>query len=73
MPISDGQRRADFFIKHINLAGKEDMVVDVSVIHEFHGDMMRDVRRNGISCHLDSSSSPLDSKAKEKVDTHREE
>ena len=55
MPASNGKRRADLFIQRINLAGMEDMVVDVSVIHEFHGDMMQDVRRNGTLFHPDPS------------------
>ena len=35
------------------------MVVDVSVIHEFHGNFMQDVSRNGILCHPDPTSSAL--------------
>ena len=55
VPASNGKRRADLFIQRINLAGMEDMVVDVSVIDEFHGDMTQDVRRNGTLCHPDPS------------------
>ena len=46
VPASNGKRRADLFIQRINLAGMEDMVVDVSMINDFHGDMIQDVRRN---------------------------
>ena len=56
IPESRGQRRADLFVKDIKLAGMQDLVVDVSIIHEFHGDVMQDVRRNGTLCHPDPSS-----------------
>ena len=50
------------------------MVVDVSVIHEFHGYMMREVSRNGTLCHPDHfSPALLDNKAQEKVDAYRQD
>ena len=74
VPVSNGKRRADLFIKHVKLARKEDMVVDVSVIHEFHGDVLQDVRRNGTLCHQDPSSPILlDSKAHKKVNKYRDD
>ena len=74
IPESRGQRRADLFVKDIKLAGMQDLVVDVSIIHEFHGDVMQDVRRNGTLCHPDPSSpAPLDSKAKQKVLAYRDD
>lgn len=42
-----------------HLTAGEDIVVDVSVICDFHGDMMRDVRRNGTLCWHPSSSALL--------------
>ena len=41
---------------HINLAGRQDLILDVSVIHEFHGDVMQDVGRNGNLRHRDPTS-----------------
>ena len=74
IPESRGQRRADLFIKDIQLAGMQDLVVDVSIIHEFHGDVLQDVRRNGTLCHPDPSSPALlDSKAKQKVLAYRDD
>lgn len=45
-PESRGKRPADLFIKGIKLAVRKDMVVDVSVVHEFHGDVMQNVSRS---------------------------
>ena len=67
-------KAADLFIKDIQLAGMQDLVVDVSIIHEFHGDVLQDVRRNGTLCHPDPSSPALlDSKAKQKVLAYRDD
>ena len=74
VPTSNGKRRADLFIKHINLAGRQDLILDVSVIHEFHGDVMQDVGRNGNLRHRDPTSPILlDNKALRKVNLYRED
>ena len=74
VPTSDGKRRADLFIKNIELAGQQDLIVDVSMIHEFHGDMMQDVSRNGNLRHPDPTLPILlDNKALKKVNLYRED
>jgi hypothetical protein len=37
VPNSRGQKRGDLEIKHLNVAGTSDIIIDVAVVHEFHG------------------------------------
>ena len=47
---SRGFKKGDLEIRDINLAGKRDFVIDVSLFHEFMGNSRRDdYRRNGNS------------------------
>ena len=35
-------------VKNAHLGGHQDLIIDVSVVHEFGGDHMVDVSRNGL-------------------------
>ena len=46
VPTSSGQKRGDLEIKRLNVAGTPDIVVDVAVVHDFHGSVV-DAERHG--------------------------
>ena len=37
VPTSSGQKRGDLEIKRLNIAETADLVIDVAVVHDFHG------------------------------------
>jgi hypothetical protein len=46
VPTSRGQRRGDLEIKSLNAAGTTDLIVDVALVHDFHGNVA-DPTRHG--------------------------
>ena len=46
VPTSSGQKRGELEIKRLNVAGTSDLVIDVAVVHEFHGSVVQ-VERHG--------------------------
>ena len=46
VPTSRGQRRGDLEIKGLNVAGTPDLIVDVAIVHDFHGNVA-DPSRHG--------------------------
>jgi hypothetical protein len=46
VPTSRGQRRGDLEIKGLNVAGTTDLIVDVALVHDFHGNVV-DPSRHG--------------------------
>jgi hypothetical protein len=45
VPTSRGQRRGDLEIKGLNVAGTTDLIVDVALVHDFHGNVVDPSRR----------------------------
>jgi len=39
--------RGDLVLKHVNLGGHRHLIIDVAINHEFGGDHLADVSRNG--------------------------
>jgi hypothetical protein len=46
VPHSSGQRRGDLEIKGLNVAGTSDLIIDVAIVHDFHGSVA-DLARHG--------------------------
>jgi hypothetical protein len=44
VPTSSGNKRGDLEIKRLNVAGTLDIIIDVAVVHEFHGSVAQDDR-----------------------------
>ena len=66
VPTSDGYHRADLHVVGAHLMGKDDLVVDVTVRHDFIGDA-RDVLRHGTLCNPDRPDQLLDQAAADKI------
>ena len=62
--------RGDLVIKHVNLGGHRHLILDVAVNHEFGGDHLADVSRNG-ALRDAQPSRILESTARTKVDRYR--
>ena len=71
VPTSDGYRRADLHVVGAHLMGKDDLVVDVTVRHDFTGDA-RDVLRHGTLRNPDRPNQLLDQAAADKIRNYRE-
>jgi hypothetical protein len=44
VPTSSGNKRGDLEIKRLNVAGTSDIIINVNVVHEFHGSVAQDER-----------------------------
>jgi hypothetical protein len=51
VPTSRGQRRGDLEIKGLNVAGTTDLIVDVAVVHDFHGNVVDPARQGQLVRH----------------------
>ena len=71
VPTSDGYRRADLHVVGAHLMGKDDLVVDVTVRHDFIGDA-RDVLRHGTLRNPHRPHQLLDQAAADKIRNYRE-
>ena len=71
VPTSDGHRRADLHVVGTRLMGKDDLVVDATMRHDFTGDA-RDVRRHGMLRNPDRPDQLLDQAAADKIRNYRE-
>ena len=71
LPTSDGHRRADLHVVGAHLMGKDDLMVDVTVRHDFIGDA-RDVLRHGTLRNPDRPDQPLNEAAADKIRSYRE-
>ena len=54
MPHSRGLKKADLVVKDFSLAGIRDLIIDVSLRHEFRG-ACADPARNGEASHADAN------------------
>ena len=66
VPHSRGLKKADLVVKEFSLAGIRDLIIDVSLRHEFHG-ACADPVRNGEASHSDANDA-LDAAVKAKLD-----
>jgi hypothetical protein len=64
VPHSRGLKKADLVVKDFRLAGIRDLIIDVSLRHEFHG-ACADPVRNGEASHADANGA-LDAAVKAK-------
>ena len=71
LPTSDGHRRADLHVVGAHLMGKDDLMVDVTVRHDFIGDA-RDVLRHGTLRNPDRPDQLLNQAAADKIRSYRE-
>ena len=71
LPTSDGHRRADLHVVGAHLMGKDDLMVDVTVRHDFIGDA-RDVQRHGLLRNPDRPDQLLNQAAADKIRSYRE-
>jgi len=55
LPHSHGLKKADLVIKYSRLAGVQNVILDMSLRHEFHGSRA-DPHRNGEASHADVNS-----------------
>jgi hypothetical protein len=69
--VPTGHRRADLRLVGARLIGKDDLVVDVTVRHDFIGDA-RDVLRHGTLRNPDRPDQLLDQAAADKIRNYRE-
>jgi hypothetical protein len=46
VPTSRGQKRGDLEIKRLHVAGTSDLVIDVAMVHEFHGSVAQPARHD---------------------------
>ena len=68
VPHSRGLRKADLMVKDFQLAGIRDLIIDVSMRHEFHGSCQNHMR-NGEASHADANGA-LDAAVKAKLDNY---
>ena len=68
VPHSRGLRKADLMVKDFQLAGIRDLIIDVSMRHEFHGSCHNHMR-NGEASHADANGA-LDAAVK-KLDNYQ--
>ena len=66
VPTSDGHRGADLHVIGTRLMGKDDLMVDYTLRHDFIGDT-RDVRCHGTLCNQDRPDQILDQAAADKI------
>ena len=71
MPTSDGIRRADLHVVGTRLMGKDDLIIDYTLRHDFIGDA-RDVLRHGALRNPDRPDQILDQGAADKIRAYRE-
>ena len=69
VPHSRGLKKADLVVKDFSLAGIRDLIIDVSLRHEFHG-ACADPARNGEASHADANG-VLDAAVKAKLDNYQ--
>jgi hypothetical protein len=69
VPHSRGLKKADLVVKDFRLAGIRDLIIDVSLRHEFHG-ACADPVRNGEASHADANGA-LDAAVKAKLDNYQ--
>jgi hypothetical protein len=69
VPHSRGLKKADLVVMDFGLAGIRDLIIDVSLRHEFHG-ACADHTRNGEASHADSNGA-LDAAVKAKLDSYQ--
>jgi hypothetical protein len=69
VPHSRGLKKADLVVKDFRLAGIRDLIIDVSLRHEFHG-ACADPARNGEASHADANGA-LDAAVKAKLDNYQ--
>ena len=67
----DTTRQGDIWVKNAHLGGHQDLIIDVSVVHEFGGDNMVDVSRNGQLRDIDPYRT-LENAARRKINRYRE-
>jgi hypothetical protein len=68
VPHSRWLRKADLMVKDFQLAGIRDLIIDVSMRHEFHGSCQNHMR-NGEASHADANGA-LDDAVKAKFDNY---
>ena len=51
VPTSRGQRRGDLEIKDFNVAGTANLIIDVAVVHDFHGKVADSARHGQLRHH----------------------
>ena len=68
-PHSRGLKKADLVVKDFRLAGIRDLIIDVSLRHEFHG-ACADPARNGEASHADANGA-LDAAVKAKLENYQ--
>ena len=68
VPHSRGLRKADLMVKDFQLASIRDLIIDVSMRHEFHGSCQNHMR-NGEASHADVNGA-LDAAVKAKLDNY---
>ena len=71
VPTSDGIRRADLHVVGTRLMGKDDLIIDYTLRHDFIGDA-RDVSRHGTLRNPDRPDQLLDQAAADKIRAYRE-
>jgi len=71
VPTSDGHHRADLHVVRARLMGRDDLVVDITLRHDFIGNE-RDVRRHGMLRNPDRPDQLLDQAAADKNRNYRE-
>jgi hypothetical protein len=69
VPHSRGLKKADLVVKDFRLTGIRDLIIDVSLRHEFHG-ACADPLRNGEASHADANGA-LDAAVKAKLDNYQ--
>jgi hypothetical protein len=69
VPHSRGLKKADLVVKDFRLAGIRDLIIDVSLRHEFHS-ACADPVRNGEASHADANGA-LDATVKAKLDNYQ--
>jgi hypothetical protein len=69
VPHSCGLKKADLVVKDFRLAGIRDLIIDVSLRHEFH-DSCVDPMRNGGASHADANGA-LDAAVTAKLDNYQ--
>jgi hypothetical protein len=69
VPHSRGLRKADLVVKDFGLAGVRDLIIDVSLCHEFHGACAANHELNGDASHAGANGA-LDAAVKRKLDSY---
>ena len=74
VPHSRGLKKADLWVKDFQLAGVRHVIIDTSVRHEFHGNVMAhaNLGRNGEPSHQ-AVDGALDAAVKEKIDSYADD